>query len=291
MDTSDTFIMQEEALRRRFQVEGFCEAVTARFRELVLSRFAAQGRLLPWRFCGDPYAVLVSEVMLQQTQAPRVAQYFPRFMAVFPTVEALAAAPLSAVLGQWQGLGYNRRAAFLHRAAREVMDRHGGVLPDTEEGLRRLPGIGPATAASIAAFAFGRPSVFLETNIRSVFIHLFFAGRDRVEDRELLPLVAASLEVTDPARWYNALMDYGAWVKARVGNPSRRSAGHHAQSRFEGSRRQLRGRVLALLLDNGPLETGRLAVLLGNDPRLNEVLDALHQEGMIRRAGRRVSLA
>ena len=175
--------------------------------------------------------------MLQQTQVARVLKHWGRWMATFPTADALAAASTSDVLSQWQGLGYNRRALALKRAC-EACAACGGRLPDTHEGLMALPGIGPATAAGVMAFALNRPGVYLETNVRTVFLHELFPGREGVRDRELVPLVAATCPKDDARAWYYALLDYGAHLKSAVPNPSRRSAHHARQSAFEGSRRR-----------------------------------------------------
>lgn len=207
-------------------------------------------RDLPWRNLDDPYAVLVSEIMLQQTQVARVARYWSRFLAAFPTLDALAAADVADVLELWQGLGYNRRALALKRAADLCAERFAGKLPDTVEGLVALPGIGPATAAGVMAFAHNRPAVYVETNVRAVFIHCLFPDRDAVADKEILPLVADVCPKDNPRAWYYALLDYGAQLKRETVNPSRRSAHHTRQSAFQGSRRQKRAEVLRIVLGN-----------------------------------------
>jgi A/G-specific adenine glycosylase len=232
-----------------------------------LPRFVAdvvvRGRELyrdhPWRNTRDPYAVLLSEVMLQQTQVPRVVPKWEAWLEEFPTLDALAAAPLEPVLRAWQGLGYNRRAVALKRTAEEVVERFGGELPSDEAELRSLPGIGPATASGVRAFAFELPGVYLETNVRTVFLHELFADRDDVTDRELTPLIAAAVgeaarQGVSPRVWYYALLDYGAQLKRELPNPSRRSAHHTTQSRFEGSRRQKRAWLLRAVM-SGPGST------------------------------------
>ena len=213
-----------------------------------------QGRLhwrdLPWRNIDDPYAVLVSEVMLQQTQVKRVLNYWPRWMAAFPSVDALASASQADVLSAWQGLGYNRRGLALKRLADECSAGLKGRLPDTYEALLELPGVGPATAAGVMAFAYNQPGVYLETNVRSVFLHCFFPGEEGVSDKELVPLVQAACSMDNPRGWYYALLDYGAHLKASGVNPSRRSAHYTRQSTFEGSRRQKRAHLLRVVLDD-----------------------------------------
>ncbi len=234
--------------------------------DAFIAKVAEEGASLyrdfPWRHTRDPYAVLVSEVMLQQTQVQRVVGYYEQWLADFPTLEALAAAPVEAVLRAWQGLGYNRRAMALKRLAEHIIAVHvdsGAVgpaqLPRTEAGLRALPGVGPATAAGVLAFAFDEPSAYLETNVRTVFLHELFADRDGVKDSEIAPLVALASERAhaaglDPRAWNYALLDYGAHLKRLVPNPSRRSAHHTRQSTFEGSRRQKRAWLLRVVLDD-----------------------------------------
>ncbi|WP_417066729.1 adenine glycosylase, partial [Gordonibacter pamelaeae] len=218
------------------------------FTALVRERGAALYRDLPWRNLDDPYAVLVSEIMLQQTQVARVGRFWERFMALFPTIDALASADTSDVLTQWQGLGYNRRALALKRTADLCAAERGGQLPSTAEELVQLPGIGPATAAGVVAFAFDRPSLYLETNVRTVFLHELFPGREGVRDRELAPLVADTCPEEGARAWYYALLDYGAHLKTQVANPSRRSAHHTRQSAFEGSRRQKRAELVRIVL-------------------------------------------
>ena len=223
------------------------DAVVERFRSRVYAHFRRHRRALAWRATRDPFAILVSEVMLQQTQVARVTRYYPRFLARFPEPAALARAPLRAVLEQWSGLGYNRRALALQRAAAAVVRDHGGAVPADRAALLQLPGVGPATAGAVLAFAFERPVVFIETNIRRVYLDRFFPTATTVPDRALLPLVARTLDRHRPRRWYYALMDYGAALGGRGGNANRRSAHYTRQSAFAGSTRQLRGLVIRLL--------------------------------------------
>jgi A/G-specific adenine glycosylase len=208
-------------------------------------------RELPWRNVDDPYQVWISEVMLQQTQVSRVLGRWDDWLRRFPSVQALAHAPQAEVLAAWQGMGYNRRALALHRCAQTVADELGGAWPHDTRELCGLPGIGPSTAAGIRAFAFDEAGVYLETNVRAVFIHELFAGRDKVADKELAPLVQLACPPTggDVRGWYYALLDYGAHLKKTLPNPSRRSAGYTRQSPFEGSRRQKRAALVRLLLD------------------------------------------
>ena len=229
------------------------------FVKLVASEGERLYRELPWRNVDDPYAVLVSEVMLQQTQVARVLKHWERWMALFPTVDALAAAGTADVLAQWQGLGYNRRALALKRACEECSVQRAGVLPETVEELKELPGIGPATAAGVVAFAYNRPSVYIETNVRTVFLHELFPDCDKVSDRELAPLVDLTCPDVNPRGWYYALLDYGAHLKTLVANPSRRSAHYTRQSTFEGSRRQKRAELVRIVLAEPGINAEELA--------------------------------
>jgi A/G-specific adenine glycosylase len=215
------------------------------FRALVCAHYRAHGRHdLPWRLTRDPYRILVSEIMLQQTQVPRVLVKYGEFIRRFPTLRRLDAAPLRDVLSVWVGLGYNRRALLLKKTAEAVVETYGGKLPDDFYALVALPGIGKATAAEILAFAFNKPYPLIETNIRAVYLHHFFPGRTGVADRELLPLIERTLDRNNPRQWYYALMDYGVALKKNFPNPSRKSAHHVRQSKFSGSLRQARGMIV-----------------------------------------------
>jgi A/G-specific adenine glycosylase len=253
---------------------------------LVSSWYRANARPLPWRTTIAPYAILVSEIMLQQTQVDRVVGKYGEFLARFPDVAALARAPLQDVLETWQGLGYNRRAIALKKCAEEIDRDHGGAFPRTVESLQALPGIGPYTARAVAAFAYNQPTVFIETNIRAVYIHHFFADRVGITDKEILPLVTATLDRTNPRDWYNALMDYGAILKKAHRNPARRSAHHVRQSPFRGSNRELRSRILRKLLATPHLTADGIAALLDAEvPPVLQNLDQMEKEGLIRREG------
>lgn len=245
-------------------------------------------RDLPWRRTRDPYAIWISEVMLQQTQVSRVDGRWQRWLERFPTVEALAAAPSPEVLAEWQGLGYNRRALMVHRAAQALADAP--AFPQTVDALKKLPGIGPATAAGIVAFAFDEPCVYLETNVRTVYLHEFFPDGEKVPDRALIPLIEDTCPDVDVRGWYYALLDYGAHLKKVLPNPSRRSAHHKRQSPFEGSHRQKRAEVLRQLLDAsraaaGPLDLEAVTTALGETevragrpaPTAGEVLALLEE--------------
>jgi len=276
----------ERALRELLDTEGPSDRAILLFRRIVLDHYRESGRRMPWRETTDPYRVLVSEVMLQQTQVDRVRPKYAGFLEAFPDPAALARAQAADVLRAWQGLGYNRRALALQRAAARIVTEFGGRVPDDPDVLETLPGIGPATAAAIAVYAFGRPVAFIETNVRRVFLHFFFRGISGVTDAEIRPLVERALDRERPREWYWALMDYGTLLARTVPNPNRRSAHHAVQSRFEGSARQLRGRVLRALVEAGPLSSAELASRTGADPaRLTEILGKLRSEGFVAEEG------
>ena len=256
------------------------------FRSLIYRFYSGYGREFPWRHTRDPYRILVSEIMLQQTQVERVLEKYEIFIERFPNVGALAHAPFEEVLSVWQGLGYNRRCLSLKRSAERIVAEHGGAVPHTMEVLTKLPGIGPATAAGILCFAYGKPALYLETNIRTLFIHLFFTGRDGVHDREIRPLVEQTLYRENPREWYFALMDYGSMLKREVGNLNARSRHYTKQSPFKGSNRQLRGRILALLLNRPRLTTAQIIASLQVDTaKVSEIISTLEHEGFIHRNG------
>lgn len=264
----------------------------ARFRKIIYSHYQANGRHLPWRRTRDPYRILVSEIMLQQTQVERVRNYYDRFIKRFPNFRALTRASLREVLAIWQGLGYNRRALALKRLAEIVVKDYGGILPRDRRLLEALPGAGPSTAGAVMAFAWSLPSVFLETNVRTVFIHHFFPRRRAVKDTEILPLVKTSLDRRNPREWYFALMDYGAWLKAQGVNASRRSALRRQQPPFKGSNRELRGRIVALLTTRRAATASALVRALGvSKKRLMPVVEELRREGFLKKEARRYAIA
>ena len=252
------------------------------FQQMVLSYYNNYGREMAWRDTTDPYLILVSEIMLQQTQVERVKIKFPEFIEAFPDFAALAAAPLDNVLSVWQGMGYNRRAIALQKCAIRVINEYNGILSADVDLLATFPGIGRATASSIAAFAFNLPVVFIETNIRRVFIHFFFSGTDTVSDADLLPIVEKSLCKENPRVWYWALMDLGSALKKTVPNPNRRSVHYSKQSPFEGSDREIRGTIIRMLLsDPGMIEKQLLAIRIDDPARIKKILAALISEGFI----------
>jgi len=227
------------------------------FVEKLVDFYCQHNRNLPWRKNISSYSIFVSEIMLQQTQVGRVLTKYPEFIQRFPDFKSLATAPLTDVLRIWQGMGYNRRAKYLYDSAKEIMSQYKGVLPNDIEKLESLPGIGPATAGSIACFAFNAPTIFIETNIRrSILLH-FFEDVTEVSDLQVRTVVEECMKHIQksrnisPREWYWALMDYGTYLKTVVDNPNKRSKHYVKQSKFEGSDRQIRGALLREYLRSG----------------------------------------
>jgi len=252
------------------------------FRKRILGYYRRNARDLPWRKTTDPYHILISELMLQQTQVDRVIPKYDAFIKRFPNAASLAASPLKEVLILWQGLGYNRRAQNLHNSSRIITGERGGRMPETRETLQTLPGIGPYTAAAVSVFAYNQPCVFIETNIRAVYIHCFFPEAENVSDSQLEPYIAATLNKRNPRRWYNALMDYGVHIKKLYGNPARKSKHHTVQSRFEGSDRQIRGMIIKILGKTETMTTNELKHQIDREPkRVQAIIDQLVGERLV----------
>ncbi len=270
-----------------------CSKKEQRFCDTVLSFYHTQGRHhLPWRKTNVPYKILVSEIMLQQTQVDRVIPKYQAFLKRFPNVVTLAEATLGEVLIMWQGLGYNRRAKLLWECAQEVVRDHYGRFPRTYETLLKLPGVGPYTAAAIMAFAYNKPFPLIETNVRTVFIHHFWpADATDINDADILALVAKTLPSDNVRVWYAALMDYGSYLKKTAGNHNVRAKSYQKQSAFTGSDRQLRGAILRALV-SGPKTRKALLTALSafQDIRIDAQLASLAQEGMIIKKGMRYTL-
>ncbi|MDR2194054.1 MAG: A/G-specific adenine glycosylase [Treponema sp.] len=263
------------------------------FKSTVYSFYEQYGRTFPWREHTEPWGVLVSEYMLQQTQTERVIPYFERWMRRWSTPEALHTASLEEALSEWVGLGYNRRCRFLKDCARIITEDYGGRVPAVPEVLRSLPGIGAYTAGAIACFAYNYPSVFIETNIRAAVIHFFLDATESVStetprliaDRDVSSILEAALEGEtrkNPRLWYWALMDYGANLKKIHVNPNRKSAHYSKQSKFKGSLRQIRGGIIRTLTREG---ASTLETLLHNtaarEQNLYRALDSLQKDSLV----------
>lgn len=261
------------------------------FRKKIYTYYRKYGRDLPWRKTVNPYHILVSEIMLQQTQVERVLEKYDEFIIAFPDFPSLARASLRKLITVWQGMGYNRRALALRSLAQTLMNEHHGKLPSDPEDLIALPGIGRYTAGAVAAFAFNQPVLFIDTNIRRVFIHTFLHDQENIKDEDILPLIQQTIDASDPRTWYNALMDYGAMLKREQINPNRRSAHYQRQSPFENSNRQIRGRILKVLVEESPLTRSQIMKKSGMDPeRVKLNLVELSNEGFIKKQGKFFSL-
>lgn len=257
------------------------------FREHIHHFYRSHGRHFPWRQTDDPYRILLSEVMLQQTQTTRVEPKYELFLSLWPTLKDLASASTLELLTHWKGLGYNRRALYLHRTA-QMSEQWGWTLPNDEAALRDLPGVGKATLAALLAFAFDRRSIYLETNVRRVILHCFFADREGVHDRQIEQILAALIaEEEDPKSWYYGLLDYGVLLKALVPNPNRRSAHYTRQSTFENSNRQIRGLLIHLLTEGGRSSEERIMEVLSRfeADRITTCLTQLKEEGFVEERG------
>ena len=259
------------------------------FQELVWQKGRELYRDMPWRVNTEPYSVLVSELMLQQTQVDRVIPKFHQFMMAFPTIEALAVAPLGDVLRVWSGLGYNRRAKFLYETAKKVIEDFNGTIPGTFDELTQLPGVGPNTAGAILAYSFNQPAVFIETNVRTVyFFHLFPDGA-LISDKELKEKVIETLDSEHPREWYWALMDYGAFLKKEGAGQIDRSKHYKKQAPLKGSLREVRGLILKAL-SHEELTESEIAARLPRDDRFKRALADLESEKLVARTAGRLHL-
>lgn len=256
------------------------------FQELVWERAQELYRDMPWRDEPSFYHVLVSELMLQQTQVPRVLVKFAEFMDAFPTIHDLARAPLADVVRVWQGLGYNRRAKFLHESARYVVS-HG--QPKTLEDMVKLPGVGHNTAGALMNYVYEIPTPFIETNIRTVYFNHFFEGREGVSDKEVLQLVDATMDREHPREWCWALMDYGAWLKRQGTAMLVYSKHYRKQAPLKGSVREVRGKIIAALSE-AEYDIDVLARTLAVDERFVPALQGLIRDGLVEQRGTGVHL-
>ncbi|MEX0673012.1 MAG: A/G-specific adenine glycosylase [Candidatus Paceibacterota bacterium] len=264
-----------------------------KFKKTVWDHYRKHGRDMPWRInkhrsakTVTPYCILVSELMLQQTQVPRVIPKYKEFIARFPTFRALAQANTKDVLTYWNGLGYNRRAVNLKRTAEVVTANYAGKLPHEEKMLTALPGIGPYTARAVQAFAFNIPNVIIETNIRTVFFHHFFSTDETIHDNELYTLVEKTLDQTHPREWYYALMDYGAHLKQSGIQLNTKSTHYTKQSPFKGSNREARSKILSYIMENGPVTAGKTARATGyKKDTVEKNLTAMVTEGLLSKQG------
>ena len=275
--------LAERELLRSIESDGLSPESISLFQDLILLFYRSSGRDLPWRKTTDPYHILVSEIMLQQTQVDRVIPKYNEFLGAFPTIDALADAGPSQILPVWKGLGYNRRALSLQKTAMTIRDEYSSIIPRDPRTLATFPGIGDATAAAICAYAFNMPVVYIETNIRRIILHYFFRHMDGVKDVDIIPYISATLYTESPRDWYNALMDYGSHLKLRLADPNRRSAHYSRQSRFAGSDREIRGKILSHLMNQEEITADAMASFIGSDQRrVQKIFADLCREGFLR---------
>lgn len=285
------FILITE-FHRLYKEKGLTLEVKRIFQKIIYDYYKQSGRKFPFREKIKPYYVLVSEIMLQQTQTSRVSERFVSFIDKFPDFNSLANADLDEVLKEWQGLGYNRRAVALKNIAEIIIKDYEGNLPQDVETLKNFPQIGHNTASSIVSFAFNKPTYFIETNIRRVYIYFFFPGRDDVDDKEIMELSKRTADEKNPREWYYALMDYGVMLKKTHPELNKRSKHYRKQKKFKGSSRQLRGKVLRLVLKKSEINLEELYEELKFNPKkINRVIKQLEKEGFLTQKDNRISVS
>jgi A/G-specific adenine glycosylase len=250
------------------------------FKELIWQKAKELYRPMPWREDTRPYYVLVSEVMLQQTQVDRVIPKFESFIAAFPDEATLAAASLGDVLRLWQGLGYNRRAKYLHEAAKIITNELGGKFPTDSKELVSLPGVGKNTAGAIQAYSFNQPAIFIETNVRTVYLHHFFTDGAVVDDKAIAALLSATIDTEHPRQWYWALMDYGSFLKRSGQGRLRQSKHYKVQAPLKGSVREVRGQIITALTYQN-MTRQQLSAYVGIDERFAPALAGLIKDGLV----------
>lgn len=254
------------------------------FQELIATKGHELYRTMPWREDTRPYYVLVSEIMLQQTQVDRVIPKFEAFIARFPDEATLAAASLGDVLALWNGLGYNRRAKYLHDAAKMIVSDFNGIFPLAYEDLIKLPGVGPNTAGAVMTYAYNLPVVFVETNVRTVYFWHFFENGNKVSDAEIQTAVKTTLDNEHPREFYWALMDYGAWLKRQGAGRITQSKHYKKQSALKGSVREIRGQIVRALAGRDMTEE-ELQRAVTYDDRFIAALAGVVKDGLVVQSG------
>ncbi len=278
---------------RLLKENGLIPEVIKLFQKIIYEYYKNHKRKFPFRENITPYNVLVSEIMLQQTQTGRVSEKFLKFIAKFPDFLSLSKASLEQILKEWKGLGYNRRAIALKKIAEIVINDYNGKLPESIEELKLFPQIGHNTASSILTFAFNKPMVFIETNIRRVYIYFFFPNRSKVNDKEIMSIVKKTVDKNNPRKWYYALMDYGVMLKKIHPELNKRSAHYRKQAPFKGSSRQIRGELLEMLIKNRTIGLSKIQKLfkVNDRKRIKNILNQLQKEGFIEIKENSVKLA
>ncbi|TFG24188.1 MAG: A/G-specific adenine glycosylase [Promethearchaeota archaeon] len=264
-----------------YKKKGLSDEVIKAFQQFILSFYRRNKRAFPFREKITPYRVVVSEIMLQQTQTNRVSKKFIEFINAFPDFNSLAQSSNEKLLSLWQGLGYNRRALALKEIANIIMNKFDGEVPRDVKSLESLPQIGFNTASSILAFAYNIPTCFIETNIRRVYIYFFFPGRSKISDKEIMEIVEVTIEKDNPREWYYALMDFGVMLKKTHPELNKRSVHYRKQAKFNGSTRQLRGKILKLLLKKPRSKQEIFEIMNFEEKKIIKILNTLVKEGFI----------
>ncbi len=278
-------------LTKLYEKKGLTKDLIDEFQKLIWNYYTAHPRPFPWRETRDPYHIFISEWMLQQTQTSAVIPKYKAFLSKFPTFNDLANAFTDEVLRLWQGLGYNRRAIWMKSAAELITNEYNAILPNDPKVLEKIKGIGHATAREMVCFAYNIPTAFIETNIRRVFLHLFFHNKSSVHDRDILIIVEKTVDTKNPREWYYALMDYGVMLKKSVKpDPNHRSFHYKKQSKFKGSNRELRGKILRLKIATPNISIKELSQKLKRaEPKVRELLTKMEQEGFFKNPNKKTS--
>jgi A/G-specific adenine glycosylase len=265
-----------------YNSQGLTSEVIKAFQDFIYSFYNSKKRSFPFREDITPYKVVVSEIMLQQTQTNRVAEKFVEFINKFPDFKSLAQASVEELLSTWQGLGYNRRAIALKEIAERILSKFNGEVPKEINALTSLPQIGHNTASSILSFAYNIPTFFIETNVRRVYIYFFFPGKSQIDDKDIMEIVKISVDRENPRDWYYALMDFGTMLKKTHPDLNKRSVHYRKQSKFDGSIRQIRGKILKLLLKKSLSIKEIIDTINYEEKKIIEILNTLKKEGFIR---------
>ncbi len=268
---------------RLYIKDGLTSEVIELFQKMIYDYYKNHKRKFPFRENITPYNVLVSEIMLQQTQTGRVSEKYLQFTEKFPNFSSLSTASIEEVLKEWKGLGYNRRAIALQKIADIIIKDFDGKVPDSIDILKTFPQIGHNTASSIITFAFNKPTAFIETNIRRVYIYFYFPNKSKIDDKEILPIVKNTIDNYNPREWYYALMDYGVMLKRTHPELNKKSTHYRKQAPFKGSTREIRGKILELLIKQGTMEIKNIQRIfdIKEEKRIKNTIIQLEKEGFI----------
>ncbi len=274
-----------------YDEKGLTKEIVRDFQNLIWSYYKTHPRPFPWRETRNPYHIFISEWMLQQTQTSAVIPKYQTFLDRFPSFQELANASIDDVLKLWQGLGYNRRAIWMKTAAEIIVDKYNGILPRDPVILEKIKGIGHATAREMTSFAYNVPNTFIETNIRRVYLHIFFFTKSGIKDNDILELVEKTIDHDNPREWYYALMDYGVYLKKMVKpDPNHRSFHYKKQPKFEGSTRELRGQILRLKIDNPSITIDDLSKIVQKPLiKVQKIVTKMKQEGFFKNSDKNTS--